>query len=235
MSTWVWILIVIVAVVIVAIVLTFAMRERRTTKLRQRFGAEYDRTVEASEDRRDAEYDLRDREKQRAALDIKTLPESERMRFAIEWRDVQERFVDQPANAVAAADDLVYRVMAARGYPMYDFEEQANLVSVDHPSVVENYRAAHGIFGRTQARQATTEDMRAALLHYRALFDELLQAQGDAVDSNAMDGNAVHGGIHDGVGATDANAADPATAPPTRPLPAAETDYPQQSMERGTR
>ena len=230
MSTWVWILIVIVAVVIVAIVLTFAMRERRTTMLRQRFGAEYDRTVEASEDRRDAEYELRDREKQRAALDIRPLPEPDRVRFAVEWRDVQERFVDQPANAVAAADDLVYRVMGARGYPMYDFEAQANLVSVDHPSVVENYRAAHGIFGRAQARQATTEDMRAALLHYRALFDELLQAEDDAVD-----GNVGPGGIHDGAGAPDVTAADPATAPPTRPLPAADTDYPQQSMERGTR
>ena len=230
MSTWVWILIVIVAVVIVAIVLTFAMRERRTTMLRQRFGAEYDRTVEASEDRRDAEYELRDREKQRAALDIRPLPEPDRVRFAVEWRDVQERFVDQPANAVAAADDLVYRVMGARGYPMYDFEAQANLVSVDHPSVVENYRAAHGIFGRAQARQATTEDMRAALLHYRALFDELLQAEDDAVD-----GNVRQGGMHDGAGAPDSTVADPEPAPPTRPLPEADTDYPQQSMERGTR
>lgn len=185
MATWVWILIVVVAVLIVAVVLTVAMRQRRTTMLRQRFGAEYDRTMEAREDRRDAELELRDREKERAALDISPLPEPERVRFAIEWRDVQERFVDQPVNAVAAADDLVYRVMGARGYPMYDFEAQANLVSVDHPSVVENYRAAHGIFGRAQARQATTEDMRAALLHYRALFDDLLQAPGDTVDGDA--------------------------------------------------
>ena len=141
MSTGVWILIVIAAVVVVAVI-AVAARQRRTAALRQRFGPEYDRAVEARQGRRTAEADLRDREKQRGQLDIRPLPEDVRMRFAEEWRDVQERFVDQPSEAVVAADRLVHRVMEARGYPMGDFDAQADLVSVDHPDVVENYRFA---------------------------------------------------------------------------------------------
>jgi hypothetical protein len=175
MATWVWILVVIAAVVVVALI-AMAARQRRTTALRQRFGPEYDRAVEARQGRRAAEADLRDREKQRARLDIRPLPEGMRVRFAEEWRDVQERFVDQPSEAVVAADRLVYRVMEARGYPMGDFDAQAGLVSVDHPDVVENYRFAHGIHERAQAQRASTEDLREALLRYRSLFDELLEA-----------------------------------------------------------
>lgn len=175
MAAWVWILIVIAAVVVVALI-ALAARQRRTTALRQRFGPEYDRTVEAREGRRSAEADLRDREKQRAQLDIRPLAEDTRVRFAGEWRDVQERFVDQPSDAVVAADRLVYSVMEARGYPMGDFDAQADLVSVDHPDVVENYRFAHGIHHRAQAQQAGTEDLREALLRYRSLFSELLEA-----------------------------------------------------------
>jgi hypothetical protein len=175
MATWVWILIVIAVVVVVALV-AMAARQRRTTALRQRFGPEYDRAVEAREGRRPAEADLRDREKQRAQLDIRPLPEDMRTRFAQQWQDVQERFVDQPSDAVVSADKLVYSVMEARGYPMGDFDAQADLVSVDHPDVVENYRRAHGIHQRAQAQQATTEDLREALLRYRSLFSELLEA-----------------------------------------------------------
>lgn len=174
MATWVWILIVIAVAVVVALV-ALAARQRRTMALRRRFGPEYDRAVEARAGRRLAEADLRDREKQRARLDIRPLPAEMRVRFAREWQDVQERFVDQPADAVTAADRLVYSVMEARGYPMGDFDVQADLVSVDHPDVVENYRFAHGIFGRAQAQQASTEDLREALLRYRSLFSELLE------------------------------------------------------------
>jgi hypothetical protein len=162
-----------------------AARQRRTTALRQRFGPEYDRAVEAREDRRAAEADLRDRERQRARLDIKPLPEGMRMRFAQEWQGLQERFVDQPSDAVVAADRLVYSVMETRGYPMGDFDVQADLVSVDHPEVVENYRFAHGIRERVQARRASTEDLREALLRYRSLFDELLRADDDQTDGTA--------------------------------------------------
>jgi hypothetical protein len=175
MAAWVWILIVIAAVVVVAVI-AMAARQRRTAALRQRFGPEYDRAVEAGDGRRLAEADLRGREKQRAQLDIRPLPEGTRVRFAQEWRDVQERFVDEPSDAVVTADRLVYSVMEARGYPMGDFDAQADLVSVDHPHVVENYRFAHGIHERAQAQQASTEDLREALLRYRSLFDELLES-----------------------------------------------------------
>jgi hypothetical protein len=187
MATWVWILIVIAAVVVVAVI-AVAARQRRTAALRQRFGPEYDRAVEAREGRRPAEADLRDREKQRAQLDIRPLPEGARVRFAQEWQDVQERFVDQPSDAVVAADGLVYSVMEARGYPMGDFDAQAGLVSVDHPGVVENYRFAHGIRERAQAQRASTEDLREALLRYRSLFDELLQADDGQADVTARRG-----------------------------------------------
>jgi hypothetical protein len=189
MATWVWILIVIAAVVVVVLV-AVAARQRRTTALRQRFGPEYDRAVEARDGRRLAEADLRDREKQRAQLDIRPLPEGERVRFAEEWREVQERFVDQPSDAVVAADRLVYGVMEARGYPMGDFDAQAGLVSVDHPEVVENYRIAHGIRERAQAQQAGTEDLREALLRYRSLFSELLEADDGQAGVTVRDGSA---------------------------------------------
>jgi hypothetical protein len=174
MASWVWILIVIAAVVVAAVIV-MAARQRRTTGLRQRFGPEYDRAVQAREGRRPAEAELRDREKQRARLEIRPLPEESRARFAGEWREVQERFVDQPAEAVVAADRLVHSVMEERGYPMGDFDAQAGLVSVDHPEVVENYRAAHGIHERARQQQASTEDFREALVRYRSLFEELLQ------------------------------------------------------------
>ena len=190
MATWVWILIVIAAVVVVAII-AVAARQRRTAALRQRFGPEYERAVQAREGRRSAEAELRDREKQRAQLDIRPLPEEMRMRFAQEWREVQERFVDQPSEAVVAADKLVYSVMETRGYPMGDFDAQTDLVSVDHPDVVENYRVAHGIRERAQAQHASTEDLREALLRYRSLFNELLQAgDGQAeVTASGAEGN----------------------------------------------
>ena len=185
MASWVWILIAIAAVVVVTLIV-MAVRQRRAAALRQRFGPEYDRAVEARDDRRAAETELREREKQRAVLDIKPLPEETRSRYAQEWQDVQERFVDQPSDAVAAADRLVYRVMHARGYPVGDFDAQADLVSVDHPEVVEDYRFAHGIHERARTQQASTEELREALLRYRSLFDELLRVAGDQADDEVQ-------------------------------------------------
>ena len=175
MATWLWIVVVIV-VVAVALVTAMAARRRRTMALRQRFGAEYDRAVEARDGQRAAEADLRDRERERARLDIKPLSEASLARYAGEWRVAQHSFVDQPAEATAAAYDLVNRVMAERGYPMRDFGARADVVSVDHPDVVENYRVAHGIHERAQRQQASTEDLREAMIRYRSLFEELLGA-----------------------------------------------------------
>src|SRR5215471_9264966 len=174
MATWLWIVIVIVVLAIV-VAAAMAARRRRTMMLRERFGPEYDRTVEVQKNQRAAEADLRDRERYRAKLDIKPLSEAARARYAEEWRGIQQSFVDQPEEATTAAYDLVNRVMVERGYPMRDFDTQADLVSVDHPAVVENYRVAHGINERAAQHQASTEDLREAMLRYRSLFEELLR------------------------------------------------------------
>jgi FtsZ-interacting cell division protein ZipA len=179
MATWLWIVIIVVLVAIV-VAAVMAARRRRTMALRQRFGTEYDRTLDARDGQRAAEADLRDRERERGRLDIKPLSEASRARYAGEWRAAQQSFVDQPEAATAAAYDLVNRVMAERGYPMRDFDARADLVSVDHPDVVENYRVAHGIHERAQHQQASTEDLREAMIRYRSLFEELLGADGDA-------------------------------------------------------
>jgi len=179
MASWLWIVIIVVLVAMV-VAAVMAARRRRTMALRQRFGTEYDRTLDARDGQRAAEADLRDRERERGRLDIKPLSEASRARYAGEWRAAQQSFVDQPEAATAAAYDLVNRVMAERGYPMRDFDARADLVSVDHPDVVENYRVAHGIHERAQHQQASTEDLREAMIRYRSLFEELLGADGGA-------------------------------------------------------
>ena len=177
MAAWLWIVIVIV-LVLIAVVAAMAARRRRTEVLRERFGPEYDRAVGARENQRAAEAELRGRERERARLDIRPLSEASRVRYTDEWRVIQQSFVDQPAEATVAGYDLVNRVMAERGYPMRDFGARADLVSVDHPDVVENYRVAHGIHERARHQQASTEDLREALLRYRSLFEELLRPDG---------------------------------------------------------
>ena len=179
MATWLWIVIVIV-VVLIALAAAMAARRRRTMALRERFGPEYDRTVGAREDQRAAEADLRGRERERARLDFNPLSEAARARYTEDWRTIQQDFVDQPEEATTAGYDLVNRVMAERGYPMRDFDARADLVSVDHPDVVDNYRVAHGIHERARQHQASTEDLREALLRYRSLFQELLRPNGHA-------------------------------------------------------
>lgn len=175
MDTWVWIVIAAAVVVLVLLAIwSLAARKRRTSQLREGFGPEYDRTVEDMGSRRKAESDLADREKRREDLDIKPLAPGARDRFADRWRTVQERFVDDPGSALREAHILVVEVMRERGYPTNDFEQRAADVSVDHPDVVQNYRAAHEISERSDA---DTEEQRQGLVHYRALFDELLETE----------------------------------------------------------
>lgn len=184
--------IIIIAVLVIAAIVAMLARRRRTESLRRRFGPEYDRTVESAEGRREAEQDLRQRQKQRSALEIRPLPEAARVRYIDEWNDTQGRFVDNPSTAVEAAGGLLNRVMVERGYPMDDFDSQADLVSVDHPEVVENYRVAHRLHLENRAKRASTEDLREALLRYRSLFDELLRADADGESSVANDGEQQH-------------------------------------------
>ena len=193
MATLVWVVIVIVVVVAIALV-AVGVRKRNSAMLRERFGPEYDRAVENRGDQRAAEAELRAREKQRAQFELTPLPEADRLRFAHEWRDVQEHFIDQPAQAATAADTLITRVMEARGYPMNDFDVQADLVSVDHPETVENYRFAHAVQERSLTQQASTEDLREALLRYRSLFDELLRPDGNGAASGT-NGQAQPAGV----------------------------------------
>lgn len=162
-----------VAVVVVLILAFVFLRKRRTENLRKRFGPEYERTVHEIGPRR-AESKLREREKRVEAFPIRPLSVSERQHFLAEWRAVQSRFVDDPRGAAEDADALVNKVMQERGYPMSDFEQRAADVSVDHPRVVDNYRAAHEIALRQKRGEASTEDLRSALIYYRSLFDELL-------------------------------------------------------------
>jgi hypothetical protein len=173
--------VVVIAAVAVLIVLTLVwlyVRNRRhtTADLRQKFGTEYDRAVLTHGSERKAESKLEDREKRIQQLKIRDLDPAERERFSKQWEAVQSRFVDSPKGAVAEADDLVSTVMKTRGYPVADFDQRAADISVDHPRVVENYRSAHEIALRLGKDQAATEDLRTAMIHYRSLFDELVQA-----------------------------------------------------------
>ena len=164
-------------IVIVAVAAWLYMRKRRgtTADLRQKFGPEYDRAVLTHGSERKAEAKLADREKRIEKLNIRDLDSMEHERYAKQWQAVQSRFVDSPKGAVAEADDLVSAVMKARGYPVSDFDQRAADVSVDHPRVVENYRSAHEIALRVGKDQASTEDLRTAMIHYRSLFEELVQ------------------------------------------------------------
>ena len=162
-------------------------RRRRSDDLARRFGPEYDRTVDRMGSRSQAEADLRAREQRVRKLEIVPLAADEAQRFRMEWQGVQARFVDDPRRAVAEADLLVRDVMQRRGYPMGDFESRAADLSVDHPVVIENYRAAHAIALRERQGEADTEAMRQALVHYRTLFAELLEDAPQARRASAED------------------------------------------------
>jgi hypothetical protein len=166
-----------VVILIIAVVAVMYARKRRSTTadLRQRFGPEYERAVREHGSERKAEARLADREKRVEKLTIRDLDPSERERFVERWGSVQSRFVDSPKGAVAEADDLVSSLMKTRGYPVSDFDQRAADISVDHPRVVENYRSAHEIALRVGKNEATTEDLRTAMIHYRSLFEEVVQ------------------------------------------------------------
>jgi hypothetical protein len=166
---------VIVAAVLVAIIVFFLVRKRRSQKLRERFGPEYDRVVKKEGELRRAEGVLEIRAKRREKVELHPLPATSRSEFSGRWATVQSQFVDDPKGSVSRADQLVNELMEARGYPMADFDQRAADVSVDHPVVVENYRVAHDIALRHSRGQANTEDLRRAMVHYRSLFDELLE------------------------------------------------------------
>ncbi len=169
--------VVVILVIIVAVALYIRKRKRTTAELRGRFGTEYDRAVQRHGSERKAEAKLTDRTARVEMLKIRELDPTERERYVSQWQAVQSRFVDYPKGTVTEADELVSSLMQARGYPVTDFDQRAADISVDHPRVVENYRSAHDIALRVGGSGITTEDLRAAMINYRSLFDELVQVQ----------------------------------------------------------
>ena len=177
MDTSTAVILAIAVILVVGIVAWIMMQRRRSEELRKRFGPEYDRVISERGDTRQAESELAARQKRVEGFDIHPLASGERERFMEAWRSTQARFVDAPAAAIKEADRLVTEIMRARGYPVGDFEQRAADVSVDHPTVVENYRAARAIALANERGEAGTEELRQAMVHYRALFEDLLETR----------------------------------------------------------
>jgi len=167
----------ILAVVVIAAIGWYVLQQQRSRRLRSRFGPEYEVAVREFGSRPKAEDALAAREKRMEKIHVHPLSHEDHVRFADQWRTVQSHFVDDPGQSIEEADRLVSEVMRARGYPVSEFEHRTEDLSVDHPHVVRNYRAAHDIAMAHQQGKAGTEDLRQGLVHYRDLFDELLEAR----------------------------------------------------------
>lgn len=180
-------LLIVIAVAVIAVIVAAILiaRRRRSQHLKSRFGREYEHALEEKGDRGKAEAELAEREKRVEKLDIRPLDEAERKRFGERWIEVQARFVDDPPRALAFADALLAEAMKTRGYPVSDFDQRAGDISVDHADVVEHYRAGHDIAMRHEHGKADTEELRQAMIHYRALFDNLVAADAPAAKEEA--------------------------------------------------
>jgi hypothetical protein len=175
MDTRILISIIVAAVALCVVAAILIIRQRKSQHLKQQFGPEYDRAVQQHGDARQAEAVLIDREKRVEKFALRPLTPSDRERFAEDWAAIQRRFVDDPSTAVSQADKLVNTVLVARGYPVDDFEKRADDISVNYPSLVENYRSARQVMLRHSQSQSSTEDLRLAMVNFRSLFDELLE------------------------------------------------------------
>jgi hypothetical protein len=180
----------IVAIVLFAVVVAMAARKQRSSRLREEFGPEYDRTVAESDKRRQAEKDLAARKDEHAELDLRPLTPAARDRYMSSWVEVQARFVDTPALAVNEADSLVTQLMAERGYPTEDFDSQARLLSVEHAHVLDSYRSAHDTELSSRAHQASTEDIRNAMLDFRRVFEDVIADSKDDRDAGSAQGTS---------------------------------------------
>lgn len=173
-TTYIIIAVVLVLVVLGAVLLPMLARRKRSDRLHEHFGSEYDHTVEVLGDEKKAQTELEERQKYVKALDIRPLSVNEHKRYVADWAAVQSKFVDEPGQAIVDADRLIMEVMKLRAYPISDFEQRAADVSVSYPALVSNYRAARVIALKNQENKADTEELRQAMIYYRSLFDELL-------------------------------------------------------------
>ena len=181
-TTYFIIAVVLVVVVLGAILAPIFARRRRSDRLHDQFGSEYDHTVQAMGGKKKAHAELDERQKHVQALDIRPLSVTERERYLADWAAVQSKFVDEPGRAIVDADRLIVDVMKIRAYPISDFEQRAADVSVSYPTLVTNYRAAREIAIRNEQNQADTEELRQAMIHYRSLFEELLGPEIEVVN-----------------------------------------------------
>ncbi|APU16723.1 MULTISPECIES: hypothetical protein [Actinoalloteichus] len=181
----------VVIAILVAVMVGFVIREKlRRDRLRRRFGPEYERELSESHDHRAVERELTDRERRHAGLEIHPVPAEVRHRYATRWTEVQGRFVDFPGPTVMDADRLVTSLMAERGYPTEDYRQQLADLSVEHAKNLDHYREAHRVMERSVAGEASTEDLRLAMRHYRVLFEDLLGPEPDQRAAGAVDGDA---------------------------------------------
>lgn len=176
------IIIAVVVVVIIGVVMALVFTGRnRSGQLQEHFGAEYEHTVQALGDEKKAQTELSERQKHVESLNIRPLTEGERERYQVDWAAIQSKFVDEPGQAIEAADRLIMEVMQLRAYPVSDFEQRAADISVKYPALVSNYRAARVIAIKNKDHQADTEELRQAMIYYRSLFDELLKPAASVV------------------------------------------------------
>ncbi len=168
---------IVVVGLLIAFILAVMLPRRRSRKLREEFGPEYDRTIARLGDRARAEADLMKRKARVSNLRLRSLAEAERTRYVLQWERIQARFVDEPSACIRDANMLVAEVIQARGYPIQDFDTRASDLSVNYPALAENYRSAHAIFLRNEQGHASTEELRQAVVFYRSIFSELLQEE----------------------------------------------------------
>jgi uncharacterized protein YneF (UPF0154 family) len=177
------IIVVVLVLVIIGILLGLVFsRRNRTERLHDKFGPEYDHTVQTMGSKKKAQTELEERQKHVKALEIRPLSISERERYLADWSAVQSKFVDEPGQAIEAADRLIKEVMQVRDYPVSDFEQRAADISVIYPDLVSNYRAAQEIAIKNKQGQADTEELRQAMIYYRSLFNELLGTDADDIE-----------------------------------------------------
>ena len=177
---WIWIALGVVGVLIVAGLFSRGARRSRTAELREKFGPEYDHVV-GERGRSKAEQELLARAESASTFDIKPLSAADREHYRIEWAKIETRFVERPTTAVVEAEELISVIMRAQGYPIGDFEKHEAHLSVNHPRVVEHYRAGHAAIDSDKDGRSTTEELRQAMLHFRSLIHELVGRGADVV------------------------------------------------------